>query len=140
MDENIEAKIRYLEMIQSIMTRMSTNSFMMKGWAVTLTTGIFALSAKEANVIYFLIAYFPVVLFWFLDSYYLMLERQFKHYYDIIAEEKENDIKFNISRPEPNRNKKTFYDQCLFSTTEVFFYVPMAALIPGVVILAQYLQ
>ena len=88
MDEFLDAKIRFLEMIQSIMTRMSTNSFMLKGWAVTLVAGIFALSAREANSMYFLISYVPVFLFWFLDSYYLKLERQFTHFYDIMSPQK----------------------------------------------------
>ena len=34
--ENIEIKIRHLEMIQAVITRMASNSFMLKGWAVTL--------------------------------------------------------------------------------------------------------
>ena len=65
----MEQKIRHLEMIQAVITRMATNSFMLKGWAVTLVAGIFILSARESDAVYFLIAYVPVILFWFLDSY-----------------------------------------------------------------------
>jgi hypothetical protein len=138
MDENIESKIRYLEMIQSIMAKMSSNSFMLKGWAVTLVAGVFALSAKDANSIYFLIAYIPVILFWFLDSYYLMLERQYKHFYDIVTDKKSKEIDFKIKRPKPDKVKKTCYAQCLFSKTEVFFYVPTALLITIVVTLSHF--
>ena len=65
---------KYLEMIQDVVKRMATNSFMLKGWAVTLVAGIFALSAKDTNKIFFIVAYIPIILFWFLDSYYLQLE------------------------------------------------------------------
>lgn len=135
MNENIEAKIRFLEMIQGIMTRMSSNSFMLKGWAVTLVAGIFVLADRDSNPLYFLIAYVPAVLFWFLDSYYLMLERQYKHFYEIVTGKKPDKIDFVISRPASNRTKKTCFDQCLFSTTEWLFYVPMALLVTGVVVL-----
>jgi len=139
MDDTLEAKIRFLEMIQSIMTRMSTNSFMLKGWAVTLVAGIFVLANRDSNVIYFLVAYVPAILFWFLDSYYLMLERQYKHFYDITTDKNINEIDFKISRPEPNKARKTYYVQCLMSTTEWVFYLPMAILITGVVILGSIL-
>lgn len=134
MNDNIEVKIRYLEMIQSIMTRMSTNSFMLKGWAVTLIAGIFALSAKEANPIYFLLAYVPAILFWLLDVYYLMLERQYKHLYDLSTEKTISEIDFKIKRPKPSWENKTHYCQCLVSTTELFFYVPTAILVAIVVV------
>lgn len=133
----MDVKIRFLEMIQGIMTRMSTNSFMLKGWAVTLVAGVFVLAERDSNAVYFLIAYVPVILFWLLDSYYLMLERQYKHFYDIVTEMKVDKINFKIVRPKPDRKRKTHYDQCLFSTTEWLFYVPTALLITGVVILGQ---
>lgn len=137
MSDNIEVKIRYLEMIQNIMTRMSTNSFMLKGWAVTLIAGIFALSAKEANPIYFLLAYVPAILFWLLDAYYLMLERQYKHLYNLSTEKAVSDIDFKIKRPKAHWENKTCYCQCLMSTTELFFYIPTAILVAIVVVLGR---
>jgi len=32
----MENKVKHLEMIQAVIARMATNSFMFKGWAVTL--------------------------------------------------------------------------------------------------------
>ncbi|MCL5982885.1 MAG: hypothetical protein M1571_10325 [Firmicutes bacterium] len=69
-----ETKIRYLELIQNVITRMANNSFMLKGWAITLVAGIFALASKDADKSFFLIAYIPVVLFWLMDSYYVYAE------------------------------------------------------------------
>lgn len=59
----IENKLKYLELIQSVINRMASNSFMLKGWAVTLVTGIFALVGKGTDKLYFLIAYIPVIAF-----------------------------------------------------------------------------
>lgn len=77
----MENKLKHLEMIQGIINRMASNSFALKGWSVTLVAGIFALSSKDANEIYFLIAYIPIIVFWFLDAYYLLQERLFRSLY-----------------------------------------------------------
>ena len=68
MDNN---KIAHLGFIQSIISRMGGNSFLLKGWSVTLVAAIFALSAEHANTKFVLLAYFPVILFWILDSFFL---------------------------------------------------------------------
>ena len=49
------AKIHYLEMIQGIIDRMGSNSFMLKGWAITLAVGVFALSDKDSDKLFFLL-------------------------------------------------------------------------------------
>ena len=48
----MENKLRHLEMIQNIISRMANNSFLLKGWTVTLVAGIFTISSKEADKIY----------------------------------------------------------------------------------------
>ena len=68
-------KLKHLEFIQGIITRMANNSFMLKGWAVTLVAGIFALSSKDSDQLYSIISIIPVIAFWGLDSYYLLQER-----------------------------------------------------------------
>ena len=79
-----DLKIKHLEMIQSIISRMSQNSFSLKGWTITLVAGIFALAAKDANLSFFLISYVPIILFWFLDSYYLQMERKYRVFYNYL--------------------------------------------------------
>lgn len=116
---------------------MSANSFMLKGWAVTLVAGIFALSSKDSNSMYVLLAYAPVILFWFLDAYYLMIERQYKNLYDLSTDKAAIEIDFKIKRPKASTKNKTCYLQCLFSITEFWFYLPMAILIAIIFILGQ---
>ena len=50
-------KLKHLEFIQGIITRMANNSFMLKGWAVTLVAGIFALSSKDSDQLYSCLLY-----------------------------------------------------------------------------------
>ena len=50
---NNENKIKHLEMVQDVIKRMASNSFILKGWAVTLVAGIMALAEKDADKMYF---------------------------------------------------------------------------------------
>ena len=78
-------RIKHLELIQSIITRMNTNSFQIKSWTVTLISAILALYASTKNANFILLGIFPAIVFWFLDAYYLTQERRFRGLYDNVA-------------------------------------------------------
>ena len=80
----MENRIKHLEMIENIIERMGSNSFQLKGWAVALVSIVGALAAKETDRKFFLLAFIPLVAFWFIDSYYLQSERKYKHLYKIV--------------------------------------------------------
>ena len=134
--ENLEPKIRHLEMIQNIINRMTHNSFALKGWTITLISGILILSEKNSNLLFFLLAYIPTIMFWGLDSYYLQIERKYRILYKRSALENVKDINFDLTKPESNYSQKTCYLQSLFSPTELWFYFPTALLIVIVIILS----
>ena len=69
-------KLKHLEFIQNIITRMNTNSFQMKGWAIAIVSATLALYAATRNDCLILIGIFPSIVFWFLDAYYLTQERK----------------------------------------------------------------
>jgi hypothetical protein len=48
-DPLMESKLKHLELVQGVINRMAGNSFILKGWSVTLTSALFALAAKDAN-------------------------------------------------------------------------------------------
>ncbi|MDR3719398.1 MAG: hypothetical protein P4K98_11385 [Bryobacteraceae bacterium] len=75
---------KHLEFVQAVVARMAGNSFLLKGWTVTLTAAICALAAKDANQNFVLIALIPAVAFWGLDAYYLRQERLFRKLYDAL--------------------------------------------------------
>lgn len=111
----MENKRKHLEMIQNVISRISANSFSIKGWAVTLVAGIFALASKDADKSYFLVAYVPIIIFWGLDSYYLLQERLFRALYNKvrILKEEEIDFSMDISFVEFHTNRNTFL-RCFF--------------------------
>lgn len=77
-------KEKHLEFVQGVINRMGQNSFLIKGWSVTLVSAIFALAANDSNQKFIIIAYFPTIVFWLLDSYYLYQERLFRKLYDSV--------------------------------------------------------
>lgn len=134
----MEKKIKHLELIQKIIDRMASNSFKLKGWAVTLVAGIFALASKDADKMYFLIAYVPILVFWGLDAYYLLQERLFRSLYNKTCrlDEKEIDFKMDTSLPDFKSGKNNYCD-CLISITELWFYLPLALLSTGIIIITH---
>lgn len=128
----MESKIKHLEMLTSIIERMASYSFMLKGWGITIVAGMFALAGKEMNQSYLIFAYVPLVTFWFLDSYYLQLERKYKALYKDVRIKAEDEIDFNMDIGEIqfiNTNKRSKYFNCLFSMTEWIFYIPIIVVI-----------
>ena len=92
----MERKTKHLEMIQGIINRLSTNSFLLKGWSVVLVSALFALSASDSRVEFVLLAYIPALVFWGLDGYFLWEERKFRKLYDHVRNLQEEDIDFSM--------------------------------------------
>lgn len=67
---------QYLEMIQNNIERMAGNSANCKAWMVTIISALMALQCSiDAINGWILLGILPILLFWYLDVYYLHLER-----------------------------------------------------------------
>ena len=88
----MENKRKHLEFIQATINRMAGNSFLLKGWAVTLVGALFALTFKEVDPLYLLISLIVLALFWRLDSYYLSRERLFIKLYERVSASKRHGL------------------------------------------------
>jgi hypothetical protein len=81
-----ESELKHLEFIQNVIERQARNSFLLKGWSVTLIAAILALAVRNPSVSLLLIASFLALVFWGLDAFYLGQERNFRDMYkDVIA-------------------------------------------------------
>lgn len=89
-------KLKHLEFIQNTIVRMSTNSFIIRGWAITIITTLFALSSKETNSHYAYLTYFVTPLFWYLNGFFLSQERKYRKLYDKVRVLKEDNIDFSM--------------------------------------------
>jgi hypothetical protein len=127
--KNGENKRKHLEMIQGVVNRMASNQFLFKGWSITLIAAIATFSADGNNPAMMAIPVVATLLFWFVDAYYLMLERAFRNLYNevIAKDEDEIDYKMNISE---KGIKFTNWFQTLWRPILMLFYgVTLIALI-----------
>ena len=124
----MEKKLKHLEFVQQAINRMASNLFLLKGWTVTLIAAMFALAAKESKDAYFLLAYFPTVMFWLLDGYFLSQERRFRSLYAHVAKVDDAAIDFSMDtqpfKDTPPRNK---WSHALFAPTLIIYYGVLAA-------------
>ena len=89
-------KTKHLELIQGVVNRLSTNSFLLKGWSVVLVSALFALSAPNADPSFIFLAYIPAFIFWGLDGYFLLQERLFRDLYNHVRVLDESEIDFSM--------------------------------------------
>ncbi len=129
-------KKQHLSYIQEVINRMARNSFALKGWVVSLIVGILVLARDKTDKTFFLLAYIPIIVFWGLDSYYLLQERLYRSLYNKVRLLKEEDIDYDmrVSQSEHKYPKNTFRS-CLFSKTEFWFYMPLCIALSIIVIL-----
>lgn len=124
----VERRIAHLSFIQGVVNRMGTNSFLLKGWSVTLVAAIFVLSAKDSDHKFVLLAYFPIFMFWVLDAYFLHQEKLFRKLYAAVASNKVHSDEFTLDTmivkdDVPNMS-------CVFfSKTLVFFHGSIVAIV-----------
>jgi hypothetical protein len=76
----------YLEQLQAVITRMAGNSAHCKTMSITILSALLVLLASTKMLEYIWVCLIPVALFYFLDSYYLHLEQQFRERYNWVVE------------------------------------------------------
>ena len=114
----MEKKMKHMEFIQDVITRMNANSFLLKGWAVTLVIALFALDISKANVSFVKISFLPIVLFWVLDGYFLCQEKLFRNLYDDVRMKDEIKIDFYMK----TKSSVRIFFGSVFSKTLALFY------------------
>ncbi len=126
-------ELKHLEFIQNVITRMNTNSFQIKGWAITIISATLALYASIQDKNFILIGFLPAVIFWFLDAYYLNQERKFRGLYNDASKvsEKPNQIKPFAMRPDLYKGGKYSYWDAFRSETTLRLYLPVILLLIG---------
>ena len=83
-----EEFFREIEIVQNIIERMARNSFMIKGWTITLV--VIALLVEGAPI-HQVIAFIPWLTFWILDGYFLRLERCYRKLYEWLIVNRPNN-------------------------------------------------
>jgi hypothetical protein len=116
----MECKLKHLEMIQAVISRMASNSFLLKGWSVTLTSALFALAAKDSNPFFIYLAYFPCATFWALDGYFLRQERLYRELYVEVAHKPHTEIDFSMNAAKFDDKVDSWLFTCFSLTLKLF--------------------
>jgi hypothetical protein len=113
-------KVQHLKLIQAVVTRMAGNSFLLKGWTVTLISALLAFAAKDADRGFIAVVWIPVLPFVLLDSYYLWQERLFRDLYDRVRQSPATTSDFAMGTT-PGGPRLT-WPAAFFSRTILIFY------------------
>lgn len=116
----MESKLKHLEMIQGVINRMAGNSFLLKGWSVTLISALFALAAKDSNQFFIYLAYFPCLAFWSLDGYFLWQERMYRKLYQEVTKTSPELIDFNLNATKYKSDVDSWCCVCFSVTLRMF--------------------
>ncbi|MCX7921508.1 MAG: hypothetical protein N3B21_05760 [Clostridia bacterium] len=136
MDSN---KIKHLELITGAINRMANNSFLLKGWSVTLVSALFALAAKDANFAFIYLCYFPAIAFWALDGYFLWKENIFCDMFENVRLLDEKDIDFCM-KPSNTGGLKAWLSAIFSPTLGIFYGVILLSISTIVVIMTIKLR
>ena len=126
-DKLREYMLKEIEIIQDIVRRIGFNSFMIKGWAITLVVVTLLLKGTEYQV---WIAFIPLLVFWFLDAYFLWQERMYRKLYEWVINNrlKTEEYLFDMNAYRFKGEVQSRF-RIMFSITLGWFYVSIAILI-----------
>jgi hypothetical protein len=126
-----EFLLKEVEITQNIINRMGTNSFLIKGWAITLVVASLLIRGTSY---YHYVALLPWLMFWYLDAYFLRLEKLYRKLYSWLIKNRaisqEYLLDMDISNLENRFRKETpSLFEVIFSPTLLIFYILLLILI-----------
>jgi hypothetical protein len=91
--ENLHKEI---DLIQECIKRMANNSFLLKGWSISLVAVVLSLSEKDVSPYFLgLVVLVPLISFWYLDAFFLYTEKLYRKMYEWVI----------VERPKANIDK-----------------------------------
>ena len=138
-DTNLHKEI---DLIQGCINRMANNSFLLKGWAISIIAVVLALTKDRTNPLFlFLCVSIPILYFWLLDTFFLRTERKYRKMYEWVLKRRRVDnldFQYDLNPHRFNDSVEAF-GKIMFSSTLIVFYV-VPLLIISLVILFPYIK
>jgi hypothetical protein len=75
-------RVKHMEMLQAVIGRLGNDSFLIKGWTITVAAAFLGFAVSQDRWQLALASVGPTALFWLLDSTYLRSERLFRDLFD----------------------------------------------------------
>jgi len=121
-----DKKLKHLELIQGVISRMAGNLFFLRGWVVTLIAGVLVLLTQlDGGKLPIIFLSLVTVLFWAYDGYFLALERQYRDLYNKVRKMNEDQVDFSMDVSEFKGKAQNTPIFCMFSPTLRYFYGPL---------------
>lgn len=122
-------------MIQSVISRQASNSFIAKGWALTASLALYGFAVEKDRAGLALLGLLSVTVFWVLDAYFLRQERLFRCLYNAAIAEDGSVPLFSMDTSPFVGMAKVRLGSCAKSVTVSALYGVLA--IAGVVVLVS---
>jgi hypothetical protein len=130
----IEKLHKELDFIQGVITRMANNSFLLKGWLISLIAVVLALNkdsllSNEINV--YIILLLPIITFWYLDAFFLHREKLYRKLYEwVITNRPSNkDHLYSLNAERFKNQVESIFCVMLSITLRTFYGIPFIFLI-----------
>jgi hypothetical protein len=121
-----------IDLIQACISRIAKNSFLIKGWSITIT-GILLTVAQTTSrspplVLTILL---PLISFWYLDAYFLRLERIYRKLYEWVLNTRPNGDSSYLYDLNPHRfsNDVESIYKTMLSCSLMYYYLPIVLII-----------
>lgn len=76
-----------IDLIQACISRMAHNSFLLKGWTISLLAVLLALFGDKTKPIFIcLVIPIPLFSFWYLDAFFLQTEKMYRKMYEWVLD------------------------------------------------------
>ena len=117
-----------IDLIQACISRMAHDSFLMKGWMLTLLAAIWAFAIRTETL--FVISAMSLVIiwaFWYLDAFFLCVEKMYREMYNWVIVERpkgNTDYLYNLDPYRFSAKVKSRFEIMFSVTLRCFYGIP----------------
>lgn len=137
MNQNNEILHKELDMIQGCINRMASNSFMLKGWYLAIISVLLVILFDECDLLWLLSFLFLVTgIFWYLDCFYLRLERLYVKLYEWVVKARLNnnwDYMYELSTKRFDKEIAPIWKIMLSKSEFPIYGIPMTLIIISII-------
>jgi hypothetical protein len=114
-------RIKHLELLQAVVSRLANEAALIRGWALTVSALFFGFAARSLSWRIAAVGMLPVVAFWGLNAYYLRAERRYRSLYQKVRRHDANVEPFSMDAS--GEKVDSTWDVALSPTLRTFFGV-----------------
>ncbi len=111
---------KHLDFIQNVIARLANNSFLMKGWAITVSGAFYGFGVQQKLWQLAAIGLVPAVSFWWLDAYFLRAETMFRCLFNSVRRNPDAHEPFDMNHRAFEKDVKSMIGMMFSETLRAF--------------------